>query len=67
MARNITRKIYVDGPEYRAYLRARFTEPRRLSFEFEGHRWAYQYTSFDDSGDYELIWRPANQARAEAA
>lgn len=54
----IERKIYKDTPEYRSYLDARFT-PGRLggSFELDGHRWAYHWTSFDDAGDFALIYR----------
>ncbi|HEC8328492.1 TPA: hypothetical protein RG647_RS08960 [Providencia rettgeri] len=28
------------------------------TFEYKGHRWKYQVTSFDDNGDYDLLWRP---------
>ncbi|MBG3131916.1 hypothetical protein I4674_19340 [Proteus mirabilis] len=28
------------------------------TFEFKGHRWKYEVTSFDDNGDYDLLWRP---------
>lgn len=54
----IERKIYKDTPEYRSYLDARFT-PGKLgvSFELDGHRWAYHWTSFDDAGDFDLIYR----------
>ena len=26
-------------------------------FEWAGHRWAYEVTSFDDAGDYDLFYR----------
>ncbi|HGN2081066.1 TPA: hypothetical protein ACKRYD_002913 [Providencia stuartii] len=28
------------------------------TFEYKGHRWRYEVTSFDDNGDYDLLWRP---------
>ncbi|WP_272581848.1 hypothetical protein [Providencia sp. PROV269] len=60
----ITLKVYKDSPEYSKYLTARFPRKRGYSsginetFEYEGHRWKYQVTSFDDNGDYDLLWRP---------
>lgn len=62
----IERKVYVSAPEYREYLRARFSEQHRseLSFEWDGHRWAYRFTTFDDAGEYHLLWRPAPDATA---
>jgi len=60
----ITLKVYKDSPEYSKYLTARFPRERGYSsgtnetFEYEGHRWKYQVTSFDDNGDYDLLWRP---------
>ncbi|MEY0837415.1 hypothetical protein AB7238_14405 [Providencia alcalifaciens] len=45
-------------------MNARFPKDRRHhscsneTFEFKGHRWKYQVTSFDDNGDYDLLWRP---------
>lgn len=55
----VERKVYRETPEHSAYLRARFATPGARSFEWEGHRWAYRVTSFDDAGDYDLIWRTA--------
>lgn len=62
----ITRKIYRDSPERSAYLAARFERGGRTSnsFEFEGHRWGYRFSSFDDQGDYDLIWRPVAKREA---
>ncbi len=60
----ITLKIYKNSPEHREYMNARFPKDRRHhscsneTFEFKGHRWKYQVTSFDDNGDYDLLWRP---------
>ena len=54
----IERKIYKGTPEYRSYLDARFTPGQwGASFELDGHRWAYHWTSFDDAGDFDLIYR----------
>lgn len=60
----ITLKVYKDSPEHSEYMEARFPKDRRHhscsneTFEYEGHRWKYQVTSFDDNGDYDLLWRP---------
>jgi len=56
----IERKVYKDSVEHREYLSARFDHKHRtgISFEWDGHRWAYRYTSFDDAGEYDLLWRP---------
>jgi|GEM_PF-3066630 len=57
-------RIYHDTEQHRDYLKARFhpdTWKNRVSFEWQGHRWAYRYTHFDDSGEYDLIARTAPQ------
>lgn len=60
----ITLKVYKDSPEHSEYMEARFPKDRRHhsfsneTFEYEGHRWKYQVTSFDDNCDYDLLWRP---------
>ncbi|HHR6440460.1 TPA: hypothetical protein ACS777_001166 [Providencia alcalifaciens] len=60
----ITLKVYKDSEEYEEYSSARFpktgnyTVGTPATFEFKGHRWKYQVTSFDDNGDYDLLWRP---------
>lgn len=57
-------RIYHDTEQHRDYLKARFhpdTLKNRVSFEWQGHRWAYRYTHFDDSGEYDLIARTAPQ------
>ena len=61
----IERKVYKGTPEHREYLSARF--PRNgsspsNSFEWQGHRWAYQHTSFNDAGDYDPIYRNVAEA-----
>lgn len=59
-----TLKVYKDSPEYKDYMNARFpktgnyTVGTPATFEFKGHRWRYEVTSFDDNGDYDLLWRP---------
>ncbi|CZV91540.1 MULTISPECIES: hypothetical protein [Enterobacteriaceae] len=53
-----TMKVYANSPEYGAYLKSRFgSDKRGHSFEWAGHRWAYEVTSFDDAGDYDLLYR----------
>lgn len=60
----ITLKVYKDSEEYEEYMNARFpktgnyTVGTPATFEFKGHRWRYEVTSFDDNGDYDLLWRP---------
>ena len=68
---HIERKVYKDSAEHREYLSARFAQKHRtgISFEWDGHRWAYRYTSFDDAGEFDMLWRPAAtlQSRQPAA
>ncbi|ELS5415973.1 TPA: hypothetical protein ACNV46_001159 [Citrobacter freundii] len=53
-----TMKVYASSPEYGAYLKSRFGGDKSgQSFEWAGHRWAYEVTSFDDAGDYDLLYR----------
>lgn len=53
-----TMKVYKNSPDHSAYLAARFDKEKTgQSFEFAGHRWAYDTTSFDDAGDYDLLYR----------
>ncbi|MDS0790041.1 hypothetical protein OSB94_18265 [Proteus vulgaris] len=60
----ITLKVYKESPEHSEYMVARFPKDRRHhscsneTFEYKGHRWKYEATSFDDNGDYDLLWRP---------
>lgn len=61
---SITLKVYKDSEEYKEYNNARFPKTGNYTigtpatFEFKGHRWRYEVTSFDDNGDYDLLWRP---------
>lgn len=54
-----TIKVYKNSPEHGDYLKARFPDGSRSNstFEYAGHRWGYRYTSFDDKGDYDLLYR----------
>lgn len=61
----VERKIYKGTPEHREYLSARFPydgSSKSNSFEWQGHRWAYQHTFFNDAGDYDLIYRNVAEA-----
>ena len=51
------RHIYRKSAEWSAYLRARFADKTSNSFDYDGHRWMYRYNSFDDQGDYDVIYR----------
>lgn len=53
----ITRKIHHYSEEYGLYLSKKCITSKSGSFEYDGHRWKYQYTSFDDDGDYDVIFR----------
>lgn len=53
-----TMKVYKESAKHPSYLEARFGKGKTgNSFLFEGHRWAYEHTSFDDDGDYDLLYR----------
>lgn len=60
----ITLKVYKESPEYKDYMNARFPKTGNhtigtpATFEFKGHRWKYEVTSFDANGGYDLLWRP---------
>lgn len=61
-----TMKVYASSPGYGAYLKSRFGGDKRgQSFEWAGHRWAYEVTSFDDAGDYDLLYRFDDQPYPE--
>lgn len=62
-----TMKVYKNSAEHRAYLKARFDKSNAgQSFEWAGHRWTYDMTSFDDSGDYDLLYRFDDQPYPES-
>lgn len=52
-----SKKVYKNTPEYALYIKARFADRSSHSFGFDGHRWAYEHTSFDDTGNYDLLYR----------
>lgn len=53
-----TMKVYKNSDDHAAYMKARSDGARNgQSFEWAGHRWAYEFTSFDDAGDYDLLYR----------
>lgn len=47
-------------PEHAEYLKARFAEKASGQFMWKGHRWRYEHTTFDDAGEYDVLWRPAD-------
>jgi hypothetical protein len=58
MIMKYTMKVYKESAKHPSYLEARFGKGKTgNSFLFEGHRWAYEHTSFDDDGDYDLLYR----------
>lgn len=65
----IERKVYRNSPEREKYLAARFpmNVSADISFNWDGHRWMYKYTSFDDNGDYDLLTRPNMETQAQGA
>lgn len=62
----LTMKVRKDSPEHAEYLKARFDGGLiKFTFMFAGHRWRYEYSSFDDSGEFDLLWRPAENDGAK--
>lgn len=52
-------RVYHNTPEYKDYQTARWSVgDNHISFPWRGHRWQYRYTSFNDAGNYDLLWRP---------
>lgn len=60
----IRRIIRRDSAEHQSYLDARFNDKdsSTKSFLFDGHRWQYLHSSFDDDGEYDVITRPGEKA-----
>jgi hypothetical protein len=57
MIMKYTMKVYKNSDDHAAYLKARSDSARNgQSFEWAGHRWAYEVT-IDDAGDYDLLYR----------
>ena len=70
MSSRIEKKVYHGTAQADELRIARFMSRTgsKSSFELDGHRWAYSHTSFDDEGDFDLIYRwegkppkPANE------
>lgn len=58
MIMKYTMKVYKNSDDHAAYMKARSDGARNgQSFEWAGHRWAYEVTSFDDAGNYDLLYR----------
>jgi len=55
----IERKVYRGTKEHSDMLAARFASSSNISFGFDGHRWQYDHSAFDDKGEYDLIYRLA--------
>jgi hypothetical protein len=57
-------KVYRTDADRDEYLKARFAvsgEP----FMFRGRRWRYEFTSCDDNGQYDVLWRPGKEKEGE--
>lgn len=69
MELKVERRVYKHTSEHSEYQTARFKQGPfgSISFEWDGHRWAYRYTSFDTVGEYDLIWRPIEPSGEVAA
>ena len=57
IGKRIERTVRKETEEYLEYLRARFQAPRKDTFEWEGHRWKYHVSHFDDVGEFDIIFR----------
>lgn len=61
----IERKVYRRSEDWMSYIRARLQDNQSktdMSFQWKEHRWRYEHSSFDDTGDYDLIARPTPPA-----
>jgi hypothetical protein len=63
----ITMMVRRGTPDHDAYIKARFPGGccKSDTFEFAGHRWKYLHSSFDDLGEFDLLWRPAELDQPE--
>ncbi len=63
----ITIKIRKGTEEHAEYLNARFPKDQIHSpcFKLHGHNWRYEYSSSDDQGEFDLLWRPAEDEQSE--
>lgn len=55
--KRIERVIRKDSYEWSEYLRSRFQAPKSDTFPWEGHRWKYCLSHFDDAGEFDIIIR----------
>jgi len=62
-----TLKVYKNSELHAEYSRVRFSNKSDSSgsFELNGHRWKYEFTSFDDIGDYDLLYRFTDEPEPE--
>lgn len=58
-----TLKVYKSAPNYRDYLTARFKDRLDVSFEWNGKRYRYLHTDFDDTGDFDVLLAAAKEPR----
>ena len=58
--KTIERRIHTDTEEGKALNQARFGtgSSHYCPFDFEGHKWRYRCTDFDDNGAFDIIERP---------
>lgn len=56
-----TLKVYKSAPNYRDYLTARFRDRLDVSFEWNGKRYRYLHTDFDDTGDFDVLLAAAKE------
>lgn len=49
-------------PKFESYRSARFNNGVESTFMWNGHRWRYDHSSFDDQGEFDVLWRPITPA-----
>lgn len=55
------RRISRDGDEFETYMAARLNKEQSLRdrfFEYDGYRWRYMCSDFDEEGEFDMIARP---------
>lgn len=57
IGKRIERVIRKDSYEWSEYLGTRFQYPKSDTFVWEGHRWKYYLSHFDDVGEFDIIIR----------
>jgi hypothetical protein len=57
IGKRIERVIRKNSYEWSEYLSARFQAPKSDTFIWEGHRWKYRLSHFDDVGEFDIIFR----------